>query len=825
MQNNHPTRSFSVYFGLLLTCLLALTPAISADKPTMPKQVPDTPQAVEQWWKSGLTLPSEALDNFPLRELPIREDTGINVLVDMAHKCDFFNLWRLGGPIYRRGIRAVGSHATLDSVLTPGSPARVRIPVERGVLPFAWWQTPKFNVVLTEGAVGYPGYIPEEREAVKKFIQQGGGLIVSGSWVRNEESANNWSLNKMLAEYGAKVLPGHVRYEDRRWPRLQISDEWETVIQAEDGSPIYARREFGKGRIALYASSSMYRFNRKDREDVRKKMDFLADTIQWAAKGSKPAGGDTRLPVARGGGGGIYPESEKRLPGIVCFYSKNQLPELVSTVENDFPAITDQIYAWLPSEKPEQPMYMILCSGNGGGWAVNAYLPKEASTISTRPGGIRSIFAHEQAHTMAGPCNAANHPFGGNRGEEHAGWFQGKINAMYNGDKGPNRGCHRVFKDDYTPGTTDPAEIFKDAHLKKWQDGHDRLMIWYVWQKFDDRYGPTWYPRWRWVQGQRWKDEPSKKLTWEESIEDMSIAVGEDLFPFFAKTGKKLDKQRFATAQFMGKTIDLPVAPIEPTPPGDVNLDPIDDYKKPIDVKTAPAEKGKWVTLFNGKNLDGWIPKITGYELGENYANTFRVEDGLLKASYDGYDKFNGRFGHIFYEQPFSNYRLRVEYRFTGDQVPGGPGWAFRNSGIMLHCQPPQTMAKKQNFPVSIEAQMLGGDGTHERTTANVCTPGTNLVMDDKLITRHCISSSSKTYHGDQWVTMEVEVHGNGKIKHIVNGDTVLEYERPQYDPNDADAKKLIDNGNLMIDGGYISLQAESHPVEFRKVEIMLLED
>jgi len=237
-----------------------------------------------------------------------------------------------------------------------------------------------------------------------------------------------------------------------------------------------------------------------------------------------------------------------------------------------------------------------------------------------------------------------------------------------------------------------------------------------------------------------------------------------------------------------------------------------------------PAAGGDWIQLFNGKDLTGWKVKIKGHELGDNYQDTFRVEDGVLKVVYDGYDKFDGRFGHIFYEKPFSNYVLRVEYRFVGKQVPGGPGWAFRNSGIMIHGQSPESMTKDQNFPVSIEVQLLGGGGSGNRPTANVCTPGTHVVMDGKLITRHCNSSRSKTYHGDQWVTVEVHVQGNS-IKHVIDGQTVMKYTDPQLDPNDADARKLIKHDDKMLRRGTISLQSESHPVEFRKVELRELKD
>ena len=167
---------------------------------------------------------------------------------------------------------------------------------------------------------------------------------------------------------------------------------------------------------------------------------------------------------------------------------------------------------------------------------------------------------------------------------------------------------------------------------------------------------------------------------------------------------------------------------------------------------------------------------------------------------------------------------LRVEYRFVGGQVPGGPSWAVRNSGAMLHGQTPESMEKDQDFPVSIEVQLLGGSGSGERTTANVCSPGTHIVMDGKLVTRHCNNSTSKTYHGDQWVTVEVEVRGNKLIRHMIDGKTVLTYGEPQLDEGDPYAKKLLKSGaKKMLDSGTISLQSESHPVEFRKVELRKL--
>lgn len=239
--------------------------------------------------------------------------------------------------------------------------------------------------------------------------------------------------------------------------------------------------------------------------------------------------------------------------------------------------------------------------------------------------------------------------------------------------------------------------------------------------------------------------------------------------------------------------------------------------------EAPPVVASPWIALFNGKDLDGWKIKIRGQELGVDPLHTFRVEGGVLRACYDRYEQFDGRFGHIFHEMPWSHYRLRVEYRFVGEQAPGGPGWAWRNSGIMVHGQSAESMALDQEFPVSIEVQLLGGDGTNARSTANLCTPGTNVEMEGKLVTQHCMDSRSETIHGDAWVSVEVEVLGNEVIRHFVNGAPVMEYQRPQLDPSDPWAKQLIRDGNLQLERGTISLQGESHPVEFRRVEVLPL--
>jgi len=235
-------------------------------------------------------------------------------------------------------------------------------------------------------------------------------------------------------------------------------------------------------------------------------------------------------------------------------------------------------------------------------------------------------------------------------------------------------------------------------------------------------------------------------------------------------------------------------------------------------------DRKDWVQLFNGKNLDGWVMKITGYPLGENYGNTFRVENGILKVSYDQYPEFANKFGHIFYRTKFSHYIVAAEYRFVGEQAKGGPSWALRNNGIMLHCQAPETMGKDQDFPISVEAQLLGAGPTGERSTLNVCTPGTEVFRNGEMVKSHCLNSISQSYRGDQWVRVEVEVHGAERVRHIIDGKTVLEYGNLQIGGgNVSNFDPAVKKDGTPLAEGYIALQAESHPTEFRKVELLNL--
>jgi hypothetical protein len=258
----------------------------------------------------------------------------------------------------------------------------------------------------------------------------------------------------------------------------------------------------------------------------------------------------------------------------------------------------------------------------------------------------------------------------------------------------------------------------------------------------------------------------------------------------------------------------------------------------------APKELGQnnpdhedWISLFNGKDLSAWDIKFADRPLNDNYLNTFQVEDGMLRIVYDEYENFDDKYGHMYYKKPFSYYKLRFDYRFVGDQTPGGEAWNVRNSGIMVHSQSAASNTFEQHFPVSIEVQLLGGLSDDKvRTTANLCSPGTAVERFGVIDYSHCINSTSKTYHGDQWVNVEVVVMGEEYIAHLIDNDTVLRYEHPQIggafiskalkgqdweSMGVSNKEKWIAMEGERLSEGYIAVQAESHPIDFKNIELL----
>jgi hypothetical protein len=241
-------------------------------------------------------------------------------------------------------------------------------------------------------------------------------------------------------------------------------------------------------------------------------------------------------------------------------------------------------------------------------------------------------------------------------------------------------------------------------------------------------------------------------------------------------------------------------------------------FAAPTDWRSAPA--GDWQVIFNGRNLDGWVVKLAHHEVGDNYADTFRVADGVIRVMYDKYGDFGARFGHLFYDKKLSHYVLALEYRFGGEQVKGGPDYARLNSGVMVHSQAPATILKDQDWPISVEAQFLAGG----RTTMNVCTPGTEIFMKGEMVKAHCTNSTSRIYGNNEWVAVEVEVLGSQRIRHIIDGQAVLQFEKPTIGGGVANGfDPAIKKDGAILEDGYIGLQAESQPVDFRNIRLLNL--
>jgi hypothetical protein len=240
--------------------------------------------------------------------------------------------------------------------------------------------------------------------------------------------------------------------------------------------------------------------------------------------------------------------------------------------------------------------------------------------------------------------------------------------------------------------------------------------------------------------------------------------------------------------------------------------------------KVQEQDNGNWISIFNGKNLDGWIPKVTGYKAGENPLDLFTVEDGILKVDYSRYKRFNGRFGHLFYKEKLSSYILRVEYRFHGELLSDAPGYCYRNSGVMIHSQSAKSMDVEQNWPVSIEVQLLGSTDSVKQKTANICTPGTTVYYKGSFTNEHCVSSTSKYFYDNEWVNLEIIVHGGKTISMVIDRDTVLVVTRPQIGGFLLPDNYPVPTGTVLEDG-YIALQAEGTNIDFRKVELKILEE
>lgn len=562
-----------------------------------------TNDEITEAWHKGLTLPVDASKQFPPKPVMPDNDNGLNVLVDISHQCTFAYLWGMPPQLRADGYRAIPSMASLDAVLKEDGVSRMRLQfdAENNIYPFGWVPNYKYNVVITQQLDrNAPIYTKAECKALEDFVADGGSLYIL---TNAQSSVESWSMNDLAAVFGAKYTDKTDRYNDATYAAIEVDSNWEVVATGENGLPVRARRAFKDGRVVISGYSEEIHFEeihdqasaeeKARKEAINKwRREVLDASFGWLCEIQHTFGEEYRPGQSGwGGGGAIYPELETNLDGFVVYYTPNMDETLKQTVITEMPRITDQIMAWLPSTPTPEPMYLLLAAGGGGGWAVNAYKPKENGIISTDIWGLIGIYAHELAHTLGGPANAKGEKAGEspfhNQGEAHAGWFQGKIMAMYDStllERG-NRNCEELFTPEYL--NLDLKRYTNDAaYADSCGKGKDWGKSWVIWQKMDDVYGPTWYPRWRNIQYTRWMDTPEKVLTWEETVEDMSIAVGEDLFPFFRALNTSLDREVCGELLFNGEKITLPAARIDATtPPGKVNLSAIGDWSKPLPKK------------------------------------------------------------------------------------------------------------------------------------------------------------------------------------------------------------------------------------------------
>ncbi len=548
-------------------------------------------EQIDAYWHQGKTLPLEIGKQYPPGKLNIPNDKGYNIMIDISHQCSFASLWGLAGRLIQQGYRPVTNQASLNSVLDKNGKCRIRVPVDpsQGIRPFAWYPNFPVNILITEQSdPNGQCYTEAEQKALLEFVEQGGTLVIQGVPINNADAMKNWSLNTLARQFGGELTAESDRYEGKHYAALQLDDNWKVTAKGKDGKAVEARRSFGKGKVVLHGSLDAIRKNGKDEEAGKKADQNLGELLDWASAGQTPLTEEARLPQPMGGGGAIYPELENSETEIIVYYAQNQKPELLKTVTESYPLVTQKVQNWLPSPPTKEPMYLILSAGDGGGWAVNAFKPKENGIISASPLGLISIYAHELAHTMGGPANAQGDKAAAspmpNQGEAHAGWFQGKADALFDEPRRTqaNRSCNVAFENPKLL-EFDLKKYSNDQEYRKQYNNSDEwTKTWYIWQKLDDRYGTTWYPRWRWIQHTRWANDPGRKLTWEEMVEDMSIACGEDLFPFFHKINIKLDRDTAGELEFMGKKYNLSPAPLEASPAGPVRLEEIGDYKQPI---------------------------------------------------------------------------------------------------------------------------------------------------------------------------------------------------------------------------------------------------
>lgn len=575
-------------------------------------------------------------------------DNGLNVLFDLSRCATFHWMWEVPGGLREQGYRVSPSQATLSSVLEPGGFSRIRVPKE-GRFPFAWWPNFRWNVIVShavEGPMGLP-YLPQEVEAIDRWVRDGGGLVLGLSIDFARRKMEGTRPSDLAAQYGVEPLAARTRYEGRDWPTLRLGEGWTPLLRGEDGAAVAAIRAVGKGRFVVLSDLALVQWDASAAAGSawsrEARLRLLGDIVARAAEGAPPAGGNRELPIEMAGGGPIYPELEEALGDVSVFYAANGYRHLIAVCRNDLPAIRRACRRWVPSKSAGDRMHIILSGGGGGGWAINAYLPKEVGIISADANGVKSVYAHEVTHTLAGPANSRGAQAGippnpGWFSEAHAGYYQGKSDYVFSGAR-----SHRGTMD----LASEQSRTVDLANLKENEGGIGWTKIWTVWHLLEERYGSTWYPRWIWVRNERWASEPRRQLSWDNVVEDMSLAAGEDLFPFFREIGTTLSKERAGELEFRGQRVSLPIAGIRVRPLSLVpRVEPCGDVRKPVptDLETTRPLPGRFggaisLDLADDEARQTVVDREQGQYLG--HPTTALLDDG--KTMLAVYPKGHGK--------------------------------------------------------------------------------------------------------------------------------------------------------------------------------------
>ena len=521
-----------------------------------------------------LALLSVATADIEPQPLPTGvRDNGINVLLDSAHDLSFYWMWESQDAIRNMGFRVTGSQATLHTVLTPGALSRMRTQENhayeitnpdgtKGQLhrPMVMLPNPEFNVVVTYQFGECQDYMPEEINALRKFVQEGGGLVI---FAQCPGKIDKYPMAKLAEAFGADIIPtqvkgpfkaiehpaaAHFRSPDDPNATAYYVDtaaDWKPIITSAAGKSIVVVRELGKGRIILVADSRPTRdwMRTTSDRDPAANFSWIGAMIEWAAGGKKPVGGSRGVPWENGGiGGAIFPENQEIVAGVTFLYASNQMPGVLNCVRTRTKEVKSLLDKWLPSPVPKpDEFYLTAAAGSpGSGWAVNVYAPRAADTCANDSdlNSLLSVMAHEIAHTMTGPVASNGTSYGAFPGgdpmglfsEAHAGYFQQRVGRAL-GFELDRRGLPGLARVDPTLRDLDLTNIPEGKVSWGWSK------LWTIWEILEYRYGEMWYAKWMKTIHETYKDDPHHIMSWQEVVVTMSNAIGEDLFPLMRSFG------------------------------------------------------------------------------------------------------------------------------------------------------------------------------------------------------------------------------------------------------------------------------------------------